>query len=69
MILVPLLVRPIVLSTSVLMWTYAFQGQRGEVAARILFVVRGYCRSTRNAWQSSRFRGMPVAYSGGYIVR
>jgi hypothetical protein len=27
------------------------------------------CRSTRSAWQSSRFRGMPGAYIGGYIVR
>ena len=42
MILVPLLVRLIVLSTNVLMWTYAFQGPRGEVAARILLVARGY---------------------------
>jgi hypothetical protein len=38
MILVPLLLRLIVLSISVLMWTYAFQGPRGEVTARVIFI-------------------------------
>jgi hypothetical protein len=38
MILVPLLLRLILLSISVLMWTYAFQGPRGEVTARVIFI-------------------------------